>query len=74
MTVDRTWMKRNLGFDPYITTPPASAFATAAAAKASATPEDYQREIIDFDSQSTEGEGFLMSSAATGLSPRRACS
>src|SRR5947209_435113 len=68
MTVDRTWMKRNLGFDPYITTPPASAFATAAAAKASATPEDYQREIIDFDSQSTEGEGFLMSSAATGLS------
>ena len=68
MTIDRKWMKRNLGFDPYITTPPASAFANPAAAKASATPEDFQREIIDFDSQSTQGKGFLMSSAATGLS------
>jgi nucleoside phosphorylase len=68
MIADRAWMKRNLGFDPYSISPPASAFANAAAAKPSATPEDYQREIIDFDSDSPAGAGFLSFSTATGLS------
>ncbi len=33
-----------------------------------ATPEDYQREIIDFDSDSDTGKNFLSFSTATGLS------
>ena len=32
MTVDRAWMKRNLGYDPYTVTPPPDAFANPAAA------------------------------------------
>lgn len=69
MTVDRAWMKRNLGFDPYVVSPPPSAFANPAAARPSATPEDFQREIIDFDSEAADrGSGFLSFSAATGLS------
>jgi nucleoside phosphorylase len=68
MIADRAWMKRNLGFDPYTTQPPASTFANAAAAKPSATPEDFQREIIDFDSEAPQGAGFLSFSTATGLS------
>lgn len=68
MIADRAWMKRNLGFDPYVISPPPSTFANAAAAKPSATPEDFQREIIDFDSEAPQGTGFLNFSAATGLS------
>jgi nucleoside phosphorylase len=68
MTVNRTWMKRNLGFDPYTIQPPVSAFATTAAARPSATPEDFQREIIDFDSEAPHGAQFLSFSTATGLS------
>lgn len=66
MRADRKWVERNLGFDPITTPPPAATFATARAARAQ-TPEDFQREIIDFDSQGTEGLQFLAFSTATGL-------
>jgi hypothetical protein len=68
MIVDRAWVKRNLGFDPVDNSPPPSTFASAAAAKPSRTPEDLQREIIDFDSEGPEGREFLAFSTATGLS------
>ena len=68
MTVDRDWVKRNLGFDPIETPPPTRAFAFPQAATKQATPEDFQREIIDFDSESAEGLQFLAFSTATGLS------
>jgi purine-nucleoside phosphorylase len=66
-------MQRNLGFDPISTPPPPETFATAAAAKAATAPktvqpEDFQREIIDFDSEGDEGKAFLAFSTATGLS------
>ena len=68
MRVDRKWIERNLGFDPITRPPPAEAFAFAAAAKATAEPEDFQREIIDFDSEAPEGREFLAFSTATGMS------
>jgi hypothetical protein len=68
MPVDRAWAKRNLGFDPISSPPPSSVFATAAAAKATSTPEDIQREIIDFDSEGPEGAALFAISKATGLS------
>jgi nucleoside phosphorylase len=68
MIADRAWMKRNLGFDPYTITPPPNAFANPRAAMKSAQPEDFQREIIDFDSEAPEGKEFLSFSTATGLS------
>jgi hypothetical protein len=67
MLVDRAWVERNLGFDPISKPPPASAFATAAAARKDGAPEDLQREIIDFDSEGPEGAAFLAFSKATGL-------
>jgi len=68
MIADRQWMRRNLGFDPVTTPPPVNTFANAEAAKSSAKPEDLQREIIDFDSEGSEGREFLAFSMATGLS------
>jgi hypothetical protein len=68
MRVDRRWVKRNLGFDPVATPPPSNTFAFAAAAAASSKPEDFQREIIDFDSEAPSGREFLAFSTATGLS------
>src|SRR5258708_40364945 len=67
MQVDRKWVERNLGFDPISTPPPATTFAFAPAAKAETT-EDFQREIIDFDSESPAGRDFLAFSTSTGLS------
>ncbi|HUJ85791.1 MAG TPA: hypothetical protein VLX30_02940 [Burkholderiales bacterium] len=67
MRADRLWVKRNLGFDPIETPPPAASFARAEAA-APEKPEDFQREIIDFDSEGPEGREFLAFSTATGLS------
>jgi hypothetical protein len=54
MRIDRKWVERNLGFDPIATPPPETTFASPRAAKA-ATPENFQREIIDFDSESPAG-------------------
>ena len=73
MTVDRKWVERNLGFDPVNTPPPATTFSFKPAAKAatsikSVKSEDFQREIIDFDSEAPEGQAFLAFSTATGLS------
>ena len=74
MTADRKWVEKNLGFDPISTPPPATAFAdkrvakSAAKRSAKAAPEDFQREIIDFDSEGTEGREFFAFSTATGLS------
>ena len=68
MIADRAWMKRNLGFDPYATPAPAETYSFAKAAQPSSVPEDFQREIIDFDSEAPEGTAFLTSTMATGLS------
>ena len=67
MTVDRRWIKRNLGFDPITTPPPPSTFAVTKAARTS-NPEDLQREIIDFDSEAPAGKEFLAFTTTTGLS------
>ena len=69
MTVaSRAWVEKNLGFDPISTPPPAATFATGVAAGNSAKPEDFAREIIDFDSDGPEGAAFFAFSTATGLS------
>ncbi|MEI9973202.1 MAG: hypothetical protein WDO73_14835 [Ignavibacteriota bacterium] len=68
MIVDRKWMVRNLGFDPSKTPVPVKTFAFAPAAKRAPKDEDLQREIIDFDSEGTEGKEFLAFTTATGLS------
>lgn len=67
MKADRNWVERNLGFDPISVPPPAATFSRAEAAWP-AKSEDFQREIIDFDSEGTEGREFLAFSTATGLS------
>src|SRR5689334_7800104 len=67
MIVDRAWAVRNIGFDPISTPAPASTFAVPRAA-AAPTPEDLQREIIEFDSESPHGREFMAFSTATGLS------
>ena len=67
MIADRAWFKRNLGYDPIDEPPPANTFAFQPAAL-SHTPEDLQREIIDFDSDAPSGLQFLAFSTATGLS------
>ena len=66
MIVDRAWVGRNLGFDPLSTPPPASTFAFREA-QTSPTPENLQREIIDFDSESPIGREFQAFSRSTGL-------
>jgi nucleoside phosphorylase len=67
MKVDRKWVERNLGFDPIANPPPAATFAFKRAIKA-ANIGDFQREIVDFDSESPAGLQFLSFSTATGLS------
>jgi nucleoside phosphorylase len=68
MIVNRSWVERNLGFDPISTPAPATTFAFAPAGKPSSAVEDLQREIIDFDSEAPEGMQFLAFTTATGLS------
>jgi hypothetical protein len=68
MAVDRAWVQRNLGFDPIARPAPPSTFAFAKAADPRSTPEDLQRETIDFDSEAPAGREFLAFSTATGLS------
>jgi len=65
MRADRKWVERNLGFDPIATPAPPTTYAFTPAAKA-ATVEDFQREIIDFDSESPAGLQFLAFTTATG--------
>jgi hypothetical protein len=67
MTVDRSWIKRNLGFDPTTTNLPGKAFASAPAGPVTSV-GDIQREIIDFDSEAPHGKEFLAFTTATGLS------
>jgi len=67
MIVDRKWVRRNIGFDPVERPAPTNTFAFAKAAVTS-DPDDLQREIIDFDSESPEGLNFLAFTTATGLS------
>lgn len=67
MAVDGKWVERNLGFDPIKNPPPPETYAFRAAAQSN-QPEDFQREIIDFDSDSPSGREFLAFSTATGLS------
>src|SRR5215469_12213296 len=67
MMINRRWVERNLGFDPIARPAPASTFAFTAAATSS-NADDLQREIIDFDSEATEGKEFLAFTTATGLS------
>lgn len=68
MIADRAWIARNLGFNPATTSVPDSTFAFKKAIKPAATSEDFQREIIDFDSEGPEGMAFLAFTTATGLS------
>ena len=69
MTVDRAWMIRNLGFDPIAEPAPVGSFShKAAALQRGGQPEDIQREIIEFDSESAQGAAFFAFSKATGLS------
>jgi hypothetical protein len=68
MPADRQWVIRNLGFDPISTPAPSDTYTIQAAAKPTSTPEDFQREIIDFDSEAPAGRAFLAFSTATGLS------
>ena len=68
MAVDRAWVERNIGFDPIGTKLPPDTFATEAASKPTAKPEDFQREMIDFDSEGAEGKAFMAFSTSTGLS------
>src|SRR5262249_30837407 len=57
-----------LGFDPIARPAPPQTFSFPKAAAESATVEDFQREIIDFDSESPAGREFLAFTTATGLS------
>jgi hypothetical protein len=68
MRASRAWVKRNLGFDPIATPAPPASFAHKIVATPRARPEDIQREIIDFDSEGSEGAAFFAFSTATGLS------
>lgn len=68
MIADRAWIERNLGFNPALTSVPDSTFAFKKAIKPAATSEDFQREIIDFDSEGPEGAAFMAFTTATGLS------
>jgi purine-nucleoside phosphorylase len=66
MTVDRAWIETNLGFDPISTPAPETTIQNKTAVTAG--PEDFEREIIDFDSESPAGAAFFAFSKATGLS------
>ena len=68
MQAGRAWIKRNLGFDPVESPVPKASFAIAAASTPKGKPEDFAREVIDFDSEGPEGTAFFAFSTATGLS------
>ena len=66
MIVDSAWIKRNLGFNPAEVPAPHSTFAIRDAARSS-SPEDLEREIINFDSEGPEGRAFFSFTSATSL-------
>jgi nucleoside phosphorylase len=66
MRADQAWIKRNLGFDPIKRPAPSNTVAFAQSAT-STKPEDFRREIIDFNSEASEGQAFMAFSTATGL-------
>ena len=72
MSVDREWVKRNTGFDPLsvpLADPRRQAMsATIATTRQRHSPDDMQREIIDFDSEGPAGAALFAISKATGLS------
>jgi hypothetical protein len=68
MIADREWVRRNIGFDPVARLAPVSTFSFTPAARPNSSLEDLQREIIDFDSESSAGRAFLAFTTATGLS------
>src|SRR2546422_71048 len=68
MRANRAWVRRNLGFDPIASPAPPESFVNKIVATPRAQPEDFQREIIDFDSEGPEGAAFFAFSTATGLS------
>src|SRR5258708_37428030 len=68
MIADLAWLHRILGFDPIPLPASADTFSFAKAAQPSSGPEDFQREIIDFDSEAPEGREFFAFTTATGLS------
>jgi purine-nucleoside phosphorylase len=68
VTIDRAWIARNIGVDPTSIPLPPAAFARRVAASPNASLDDLQREIIDFDSEGSEGAAFLAFTKATGLS------
>jgi hypothetical protein len=59
MIVDPAWAERNIGFDPAKTAAPAGASAYKPAAVPDSDPDNLQREIIDLDSEGSEGAAFL---------------
>lgn len=67
MIIDKNWVERNLGFNPSTSPAPVSTFAFQPAATSTDT-QDFEREIIDFDSEGPEGTAFLAFTTATGLS------
>jgi nucleoside phosphorylase len=68
MIVDRAWVERNIGFDPLKTTAPSATYAYKPATRPNPSLEDIQRDIIDFDSEGSEGAAFLAFTTATRLS------
>lgn len=67
MIVDGAWAERNIGFDPTrIAAPGGATFDRTRAA--GETSQDFEREIIDFDSEGPEGTAFFAFSKSTGLS------
>jgi Phosphorylase superfamily len=68
MIASQAWVARNLGFNPALTPVPDATFAFKKAVQPGATSEDFQREIIDFDSEGPEGMAFMQFTTATGLS------
>jgi hypothetical protein len=68
MIADREWVRRNIGFDPVARLAPEATFSFTLAARPNSTPENLQREIIDFDSEAPAGKEFFAFTSATGLS------
>jgi hypothetical protein len=67
MIVDSAWAERNIGFDAAKGSAPAGVFADNRVAS-SDDPDDFAREIIDFDSEGPEGAAFIAFTKSTGLS------